>query len=98
MSTTDTLWHTRCPVPTAFSIAVQHGRLDEALRPEGVQVQSIAVSTDPQVRQAHFEQILPGFFRHGFAGPIDWDAFIDDGPLEEARRLLAAGELVGAEA
>ena len=31
----DTLWYTRCPVPTAFSIAVQRGLLDEEFGADG---------------------------------------------------------------
>ncbi len=65
MSSTDTLWYTRCPVPTAFSIAVQNGWLDEEFAGDGITVQSLAVSTDPKVRQSHFEQTQSNFFRHG---------------------------------
>ncbi|MFT3864149.1 MAG: ABC transporter substrate-binding protein [Solirubrobacterales bacterium] len=61
----DTLWYTRCPVPTAFSIAVREGWLDDELTPDGLTVQSLAVSTDPAMRNAHFEQTAPNFFRHG---------------------------------
>ncbi len=50
----DTLWYTRCPVPTAFSIAVQRGLLDEEFAADGVAIQSLRVSNDPAVRQSHF--------------------------------------------
>jgi ABC-type nitrate/sulfonate/bicarbonate transport system substrate-binding protein len=61
----DTIWYTRCPVPTAFSIAVRLGWLDDEFAGDGIAVRSIAVSTDPTVRQAHFDQSLGSFFRHG---------------------------------
>lgn len=61
----DTLWYTRCPVPTAFSLAVRLGWLDEEFAADDVAVRSIAVSTDPKVREAHFNQELGSFFRHG---------------------------------
>ena len=62
---TNTLWYTRCPVPTAFSIAVQNGWLDEEFRTDGIKIQSLASSTDPKIRQSHFEQTQRNFFRHG---------------------------------
>jgi ABC-type nitrate/sulfonate/bicarbonate transport system substrate-binding protein len=62
---TETIWYTRCPVPTAFSIAVRNGWLDEELAEDGIAVESLAVSTDPNVRQSHFEQTQPNFFRQG---------------------------------
>jgi ABC-type nitrate/sulfonate/bicarbonate transport system substrate-binding protein len=61
----DTFWYTRCPVPTAFSIAVRQGWLDEELEDEGITFQSLAVSRDPSVRQSHFDQTQGNFFRHG---------------------------------
>lgn len=62
---TQSVWYTRCPVPTAFSIAIRTGRIDAALSPLGVSVHSLLDSTDPKVRQSHFDQTLPAFFRHG---------------------------------
>lgn len=59
------VWYTRCPVPTAFSLAIRTGRIQEALAPLGASVHSLLESTDKAVRQAHFEQSLPAFFRHG---------------------------------
>jgi ABC-type nitrate/sulfonate/bicarbonate transport system substrate-binding protein len=61
----DTIWYTRCPVPTAFSVAVRNGWLDDELAADGIAVQSLAASTDRAVRQAHFEQTQSHFFRHG---------------------------------
>lgn len=65
MSRPTTLWYTRCPTPTAFSIAVQKGWIEEEFAQDGLAVRSLASSTDPQVRQAHFTAALPNFFRHG---------------------------------
>jgi ABC-type nitrate/sulfonate/bicarbonate transport system substrate-binding protein len=62
---TDTLWYTRCPVPTAFSLAVVNGWLDDEFAGDDITVQSLATSTDPKVRQSHFDQTQPNFFRHG---------------------------------
>ncbi|HVW46377.1 MAG TPA: hypothetical protein VHA76_04935 [Solirubrobacterales bacterium] len=63
-STTE-LWYTRCPVPTAFGIATRNGQLAADYSEVGVDFNSLASSTSPQVRQAHFEQNQPRSFRHG---------------------------------
>jgi ABC-type nitrate/sulfonate/bicarbonate transport system substrate-binding protein len=68
----DTLWYTRCPVPTAFSIAVQRGLLDEEFAADGVRIQSLRVSNDPAVRQSHFSHTQPHSFRHGGHIPPLW--------------------------
>jgi ABC-type nitrate/sulfonate/bicarbonate transport system substrate-binding protein len=59
------LWYTRCPVPTATSLAVELGWLDDEFAGDGIPVQSLASSDDPAVHQAHFAQTIPGFFRQG---------------------------------
>ncbi len=61
----DTLWYTRCPVPTASGIALRRGLLDEEFAPDGIAVRSLASSPDSAVRQAHWDQTQPGFFRQG---------------------------------
>lgn len=61
----DTFWYTRCPVPTAFSLAVRLGWLDDEFAADGIGLRSLATSTDRDVRQSHFEQTQPNFFRQG---------------------------------
>lgn len=68
----DTLWYTRCPVPTAFSIAVQRGLLDEEFGADGIRIQSLHGSPDPAVRQSHFAHTQPHSFRHGGHIPPLW--------------------------
>lgn len=63
--TIDTLWYTRCPVPTAFGLAVQLGWVDAEFAADGIALRSLASSTDRSVRQAHFQQSQPNAFRHG---------------------------------
>jgi ABC-type nitrate/sulfonate/bicarbonate transport system substrate-binding protein len=62
---TETIWYTRCPVPTAFSLAVRLGWLEQEFERDGIAVRSLASSTARDVRQSHFEQTQPNFFRHG---------------------------------
>jgi len=63
--TLDTLWYTRCPVPTAFSVATRLGWLDEEFARDGIRLRSLASSADPTIRQSHFEHTLPNSLRHG---------------------------------
>jgi len=65
MMTLNTLWYTRCPVPTAFSLATRLGWLDEEFARDGIRLRSLATSNDPRVRQSHFEHTLPNSLRHG---------------------------------
>ncbi len=69
---TSTVWYTRCPVPTAFSIAIQTGLVDEALALFGMSAQSLLASQDPGVRVSHFTSTLPSLFRHGGHIPPLW--------------------------
>lgn len=64
-----TLWYTRCPTPTALSIALQSGLIAKEFASEDIDIRSLAASPDPKVRQSHFEATAPNFFRHGGNGP-----------------------------
>jgi ABC-type nitrate/sulfonate/bicarbonate transport system substrate-binding protein len=68
----DTLWYTRCPVPTALGIAVQHGWLEQALGARGVAVQSLRESNERAVRESHFDHTLQNSVRHGGNIPALW--------------------------
>lgn len=68
-NTLDTIWYTRCPVPTAFSVAIGNGFLDNELERHGITARSLASSKDTAVRQSHFHHSLPNSFRHGGNGP-----------------------------
>ncbi len=41
MATYDTIWYTRCPVPTATGIAADLGWLDDEFAPDGIEVRSL---------------------------------------------------------
>jgi ABC-type nitrate/sulfonate/bicarbonate transport system substrate-binding protein len=68
----DTLWYTRCPVPTALGIAVQQGWLEQALGARGVAVQSLRESNERAVRESHFDHSLQDSVRHGGNIPALW--------------------------
>lgn len=67
--TIDTLWYTRCPLPTAFGVAVELGLLDAEFAADGIRIQSLAAATDVAVRQSHFDHSQANSFRHGGNGP-----------------------------
>jgi ABC-type nitrate/sulfonate/bicarbonate transport system substrate-binding protein len=61
----DTLWYTRCPVPTGLGIAIQKGWLEETFRAQGVKLASIMESNDSSVRESHFSHTVRNSVRHG---------------------------------
>lgn len=61
----DTLWYTRCPVPTGLGIAIQQGWLEDAFKVQGTRVESILESTDFATRESHFSHKVRNSVRHG---------------------------------
>lgn len=59
------LWYTRCPVPTAFEVALARGLFDEEFALEAVEWLPLAASDDPAVHQSHFTHRKANSFRHG---------------------------------
>ena len=68
----DTLWYTRCPVPTGLGIALQKGWLEDAFRSQGTAVQSLRESNERAVRESHFDHTLQNSVRHGGNIPALW--------------------------
>jgi ABC-type nitrate/sulfonate/bicarbonate transport system substrate-binding protein len=66
------LWYTRCPVPTASSLAIAQGWLDEEFAPDGITVASLRASTDRAVRESHFNHTQASSFRQGGNIPPIW--------------------------
>lgn len=65
----ETLWYTRCPVPTGLGIAIQQGWLPEAFAAQGTQVSSLLESNDFSTRESHFSHTLQNSVRHGGSIP-----------------------------
>lgn len=70
--TLDTLWYTRCPVPTGLGIAVQKGWLEESFASQCTKIQSLRESNDKAVRESHFDHTLTNSVRHGGNIPAIW--------------------------
>ncbi len=66
------LWYTRCPVPTATSIAIAKGWLNEAFADLGIEVRSLRSSASRDVRQSHFDHSQRNSFRQGGNAPPIW--------------------------
>jgi ABC-type nitrate/sulfonate/bicarbonate transport system substrate-binding protein len=68
----DTLWYTRCPVPTGLGIALQKGWLEESFRSHNTVIKSLRESNDKAVRESHFDHTLQNSVRHGGNIPAIW--------------------------
>ncbi|MHB8621660.1 MAG: ABC transporter substrate-binding protein [Chloroflexota bacterium] len=67
-----TLFYTRCPVPTASSLAIQRGLLAEEFRPDGLTVASVSSVEQRSVQESHFDHSLANLFREGGVAPPIW--------------------------
>ena len=68
----ETLWYSRCPVPTATSVALAHGFLSREFSPDGIGVKSLQDSDDPAVRLSHYTNDRVMMFREGGVVPPLW--------------------------
>jgi ABC-type nitrate/sulfonate/bicarbonate transport system substrate-binding protein len=71
-SVLDTLWYTRCPVPTASSIAIELGMLDAEFAADNIRTASLRASSDRSVRESHFDHAQRRSFREGGNIPPIW--------------------------
>jgi ABC-type nitrate/sulfonate/bicarbonate transport system substrate-binding protein len=72
MSKPETLWYTRCGVPTPAGIAIQLGWIEEEFASDGIKIESIRDSVDRDVRQSHFDHTVQDSFRQGGSVPAIW--------------------------
>jgi len=72
MSKIDTLWYTRCPVPTPLGIAARLGWIDDEFRGDGIKVRTLQDEVDPKLRASHFDHRLDNSFRQGGNIPAIW--------------------------
>jgi ABC-type nitrate/sulfonate/bicarbonate transport system substrate-binding protein len=63
MTSIDTLWFTRCPVPTATGLAYKLGWLDDEFRPDGIAVKTL--QDTPALGRHHYDHELPTLIREG---------------------------------
>ncbi|MGF7151581.1 ABC-type nitrate/sulfonate/bicarbonate transport system substrate-binding protein [Sphingomonas zeicaulis] len=68
----DTLWYTRCSVPTPFSFAAQFGWFEQEFDGDGIAVRSLRESSSSDDLASHFDHHLPNSFRQGGSVPAIW--------------------------
>ncbi len=68
----DTLWYTRCPMPTASGIAIELGWLDQEFAAGGIEVLSLRASASRKTRESHFDHSQDNSFREGGNTPPIW--------------------------
>ncbi|CAN7613414.1 ABC transporter substrate-binding protein [Phenylobacterium sp. LjRoot219] len=61
----DTIWFTRCPVPTATGLAYKLGWLDRAFEADSVKVQTLQESGRDDLRRHHYDHDLASLIREG---------------------------------
>lgn len=61
----DALWYTRCPAPTAASVAIREGWLVDEFAKDGIQVLSLASAKERSVHLSHYNHSQPNSFRFG---------------------------------
>jgi ABC-type nitrate/sulfonate/bicarbonate transport system substrate-binding protein len=72
LSTTKTLWYTRCPVPTPLGIAAQLGWIEAEFDRDKIAVRTLQDEQDSKLRESHFDHWLPNSFRQGGSIPAIW--------------------------
>jgi ABC-type nitrate/sulfonate/bicarbonate transport system substrate-binding protein len=72
MAQVDTIWYTRCPVPTTSGIAQHFRWLHDEFAKSGVALESIRAAQDKTVRLSHFDHTQPRMFREGGNIPPLW--------------------------
>ncbi|MDO9180563.1 MAG: ABC transporter substrate-binding protein [Agitococcus sp.] len=68
----DTLWYTRCPVPTPLGLAVQLGWFSDEFEPDGITLKTLQDTIDPALRESHYDHHLLNSFRQGGNVPALW--------------------------
>jgi ABC-type nitrate/sulfonate/bicarbonate transport system substrate-binding protein len=64
MTAIETIWFTRCPVPTATGLAYKLGWLTSEFAPDGIAVRTLQ-DAGPELARHHYEHGLPSLIREG---------------------------------
>lgn len=68
----DTLWYTRCPVPTPLGLASQLGWFADEFGGDGITIKTLQETADAEVRESHYDHHLLNSFRQGGNVPAIW--------------------------
>ncbi len=64
MASIDTLWFTRCPVPTATGLAYRLGWLEQEFKPDGIEIKTLQ-EVGGELARHHYDHQLPNLVREG---------------------------------
>lgn len=70
--TLDTVWYTRCPIPTALGLADRLGTLEKVVTDAGLKLGRVQQARDAATQNTHFTQARRGALRHGGNIPSIW--------------------------
>ncbi len=72
MTQPESIWYTRCPVPTTSGIAQHFRWLHEEFAQAGIALESIRAAQAKSVRRSHYDHTHPNMFREGGNVPPLW--------------------------
>ncbi len=68
----DTIWYTRCPVPTPLGLAAKLGWFDAEFAPDGIAIKSLREVGEASQHESHYDHSLEHSFRQGGSVPAIW--------------------------
>ncbi len=68
----DTIWFTRCPVPTPLGLAAKLGWFDSEFAPDGISIKSLREVGNTDEKESHYDHHLINSFRQGGNVPAIW--------------------------
>ncbi|ABE49818.1 ABC transporter substrate-binding protein [Methylobacillus flagellatus] len=68
----DTLWYTRCPVPTPLGLAARQDWFKQEFQPDNITINTLQETRDPELLESHYDHKLPHSFRQGGNVPAIW--------------------------
>ncbi len=71
-TTVDSIWYTRCPVPTPLGLAAREGWFKEEFEADNITINTLQETQDPELRESHYDHRLPRSFRQGGNVPAIW--------------------------
>lgn len=68
----DSIWYTRCPVPTPLGLAAREGWISQEFVQDGITISTLQETQDPELLESHYDHRLPNSFRQGGNVPAIW--------------------------
>ncbi len=71
-SSIDSIWYTRCPVPTPLGLAARQDWFKQEFANDGITINTLQETQDAALRESHYDHKLPHSFRQGGNVPAIW--------------------------